>query len=268
MPKLTLNDLTSGYGLAAAYNANNALLEAALENTLSRDGTAPNAMGAQLDMNSHRIINVADGVNAQDAVSKAQLDAVLLNGGLTWGNIVGTLSDQTDLQAALDLKANASALSSYALASHTHEVDELDATGITDGYLLTADGAGNAVWEAPPAGSAIWGGITGTLSNQTDLNSALGGKVDKSGNASSITPGTTNTYSLGSSTLYWLDAYVSSIHLGNVDTTLARLSAGQIGAEGKAILTHAGSYTSGKITFSTSAATGGSNGDIHFQHAA
>lgn len=62
MAKLTLNDILSGYATATAYNANNELIEAALENTLSRDGTAPNAMGADLDMNSYNVNN-ADSVN-------------------------------------------------------------------------------------------------------------------------------------------------------------------------------------------------------------
>jgi hypothetical protein len=48
----------------------------------------------------------------------------------------------------------------------------------TDGWVLTADGAGGAAWEAVTAGSATWGSITGTLSSQTDLQSALDGKAN------------------------------------------------------------------------------------------
>ena len=40
--------------------------------------------------------------------------------------------------------------------AHVHEGTEIDATAITDGFVLTADGAGNSVWEiVPPAGSEI-----------------------------------------------------------------------------------------------------------------
>ena len=55
MAKLTLADLaslTNQTSAIALINANNALIETALENTLSRDGTTPNTMGADLDMNS------------------------------------------------------------------------------------------------------------------------------------------------------------------------------------------------------------------------
>ena len=58
MAKLTLYDLSSGSFTVDLLNANFALIETALENTLSRDGTAPNTMSAALDMNSNRILNL------------------------------------------------------------------------------------------------------------------------------------------------------------------------------------------------------------------
>lgn len=56
--------------------------------------------------------------------------------------------------------------------------------------------------EAGGTGSAAWGDITGTLSNQTDLQSALDGKAASSHNhaASAITSGTIDTARLGSGT--------------------------------------------------------------------
>jgi hypothetical protein len=48
------NDTTA----VTQYNANNTALTAALDNTLSRDGTLPNQMSANLDMNSNQIINL------------------------------------------------------------------------------------------------------------------------------------------------------------------------------------------------------------------
>jgi hypothetical protein len=60
MAKVTLNTIGSRYGSIDALNDNFEALEEALENTLSRDGTTPNEMGADLDMNSHDIINVGE----------------------------------------------------------------------------------------------------------------------------------------------------------------------------------------------------------------
>lgn len=58
MAKVTLNDITSGYASVTVLNQNFAAIETALENTLSRDGSTPNQMTADLDMNSNRILNL------------------------------------------------------------------------------------------------------------------------------------------------------------------------------------------------------------------
>lgn len=73
MAKLTLNDITSGFASTTLLNANNTLIEQALENTLSRDGSTPNTMGAQLDMNSNRIINLAEPQSDSDAARLADI---------------------------------------------------------------------------------------------------------------------------------------------------------------------------------------------------
>jgi hypothetical protein len=68
--KVTLTDpasFRSDGSADANTTANNAILRAAIENTLSRDGTTPNQMLAPLDMNSQRIINLPKPVQASDA---------------------------------------------------------------------------------------------------------------------------------------------------------------------------------------------------------
>lgn len=77
MPKVTLNDVTSGYSAATVVNANNDRVEAALENTLSRDGSTPNTMGASLDMNSNRVINVGSPQSGTDAARWADVTSAL-----------------------------------------------------------------------------------------------------------------------------------------------------------------------------------------------
>lgn len=66
--KLTLTDVSSQTGLpsgvATVINENNNRIEQALENTLSLDGTLPNALNSDLDLNANDILNV-DNLNAQ-----------------------------------------------------------------------------------------------------------------------------------------------------------------------------------------------------------
>ncbi len=77
MSKLELNDISSilsnPTGAATAINNNNAAIEAALENTLSRDGTSPNMMEANLDMNSKRILNLPSPLQLTEPVRLGDL---------------------------------------------------------------------------------------------------------------------------------------------------------------------------------------------------
>lgn len=54
----TVTTFTNDSSAAATINENNALVTAAFDNTLSRDGTIPNQMLSNLDMNSNRILNL------------------------------------------------------------------------------------------------------------------------------------------------------------------------------------------------------------------
>lgn len=84
MSKITLTDLANLQNETTAVNAintNNTILEAALDNTLSRDGTQPNAMDATLDMNSNPIINLPEPTTQFSPIRV--IDVETLNGGGT-----------------------------------------------------------------------------------------------------------------------------------------------------------------------------------------
>ncbi len=86
MSKITLTNLVNLQNettAVGAINANNAALTTALDNTLSRDGTSPNQMGANLDMNSNRIINLPSAISTSEPVTLAQMSAAILPTGLT-----------------------------------------------------------------------------------------------------------------------------------------------------------------------------------------
>jgi hypothetical protein len=84
-------------------------------------------------------------------------------GSVNWGNILGTLSDQTDLQTTLNGKQDT-------LVSATN-IKTINGSSVLGSGDLVVSGSG-----------ASWGSITGTLSSQTDLQTALDGKVNDAGN--------------------------------------------------------------------------------------
>ena len=73
MAKLVLTDIASGYATTTKINSNNASIEAAMENTLSRDGTGPNQMEANLDMNGYKVSNLAAPTAGTDAARLVDL---------------------------------------------------------------------------------------------------------------------------------------------------------------------------------------------------
>lgn len=69
MTKLVLSDLASLANQTTAIstiNANNALIETAIDNTLSRDGTSPDTMLSDLDTNGYRILNLPTPMTANE----------------------------------------------------------------------------------------------------------------------------------------------------------------------------------------------------------
>jgi hypothetical protein len=93
MSKITLStvsELQAFPSAAANINSNSATIEDAFDNTLSRDGTSPNSMGAALDMNSHRVVNLPAPISSTEPLRAADLtggSAVTVNNLPTAGTI-------------------------------------------------------------------------------------------------------------------------------------------------------------------------------------
>ena len=176
MAKLTLNDITAGQGQSTTINNNNALIETALENTVSRDGTSPNPMTANFDMNGFNILNQGNPITivgwvwegAWVTATAYTVGDVVENGGTTYICIVAHTSGTfaTDLSAVKwQLVATAS------LPSQTTH----------SGKYLTTNGT-SASWEdaatkyLPLAGGTLTGALTGTDATFTNVT-LTGGSI-------------------------------------------------------------------------------------------
>ncbi|MBL7545625.1 MAG: hypothetical protein JNL11_17530, partial [Bdellovibrionaceae bacterium] len=128
-------------------------------------------------------------------------------GGGAWGSITGTLSDQTDLQSALDLKASSSALNLKApLASPTFT--GTIGTPLTASRVVVTDGSSNL------AASSVSSTTLGYLDVSGSLTTLLNGKAttDLSNLASTavsthLKPIASGVYTLGNATFQWDTAY-------------------------------------------------------------
>jgi len=93
MSKLTLpriqNITTASDDINEAFDA----IEVAFDNTLSRDGTAPNHMSANIDMNSRRLVNATDPV---DSGASDDNERPIYAGGSKRASVIGN-STNTEL---------------------------------------------------------------------------------------------------------------------------------------------------------------------------
>lgn len=86
MSKITLSNvgsLTDSTTAQNTINNNFAIIQTASDNTLSRDGTAPNPMGSNLDMNSNQIINLPAPATANSALRLSDLSSFVGGGIVT-----------------------------------------------------------------------------------------------------------------------------------------------------------------------------------------
>jgi hypothetical protein len=134
MAKLTLSTIGSRYGSIDALNANFDAIEEAFENTVSRDGTGPNFLTADLDANSSRIINLPAPTFGHEAVNKQYVDDITgiiapfiaeitlvgqnINSVITVAtNIVDVQNADANAQAAVNAKVAAEAARDTAVAA-------------------------------------------------------------------------------------------------------------------------------------------------------
>jgi len=80
-----LTNITSGYASNTVLNANFEALRNALLNTVSRDGSTPNVMEADFDMNGNDILNAGglfiEGVDVFTLINKTTISTQSPSGG-------------------------------------------------------------------------------------------------------------------------------------------------------------------------------------------
>jgi hypothetical protein len=197
-----LSRLFSGFLSFIQHNSNAEKIEDAFENTLSRDGSAPNYLLANLDLNSFRIINLADPEDNQDAVTKAYLAEVIQEA--TFGTGVQGPTGATGPTGPTGATGPAGAAGANGAAGEKGWSPIL--TLVSDGarrVLQVSDWTGGAGTK-PTTGLYISAsGLTGTLASAVDVRGPAGatgggtGDMLGANNLSDIVSAATSRTNLG-----------------------------------------------------------------------
>lgn len=119
-------------------------------------------------------------------------------GSVAWGSITGTLSSQTDLQAALDAKLDIAAGANYRLTASDSSGNRGNAAAITASRALKSDANGipthfDTATEPTLTELSYVKGVTSAIQQQLNANAP----IVSVGDGTAVTGTTANTYSKG-----------------------------------------------------------------------
>lgn len=184
MSKITLNDVgsivTNPTSAAATIDANSSTIQTAFDNTLSRDGTSPNQMGSNLDMNSHQILNlpnpatVSSPLRLQDLnkfIGGGTINTVPAGGGAGTGLIKNSSTD-------------------YDMAWSANKVVQGPVSSTIGNIPLWNNNAGTLQSDSGvPAANLVTASSANAFSNKT-IDTAAPNTIKINGNTLSATAGT------------------------------------------------------------------------------
>jgi len=143
MPKVSLNTIGSRYGSIDALNDNFDAIEAAIENTLSLDGTSPNAMTADLDLNSNDLLNVGTTNTQTLYINGVEVEP---NTGVSAGSAFQTYSfTATAGQTTFSVSPATPLVSSLLVSVNGLELPPADVTVSTTNVVIPACTLGDEV---------------------------------------------------------------------------------------------------------------------------
>jgi cell wall-associated NlpC family hydrolase len=207
MAKLTLNTIGSRYASVDALNTNFDLIETALENTLSRDGTSPNSMSAVIDMNSHKITNLALATNSTDAASKQYVDNTLSSGEDAGASAAAALV--SELAAAASAASASSSASTASTAASTATTQASNAS--TSASNASTSETNAATSETNAATSETNAAASETLAQEWAVSTSIVEATDYSSKQWATKLTTTVDGSSYSAKQYALDAAASAL---------------------------------------------------------
>src|SRR5882724_5678064 len=184
MAKLTLQDIANLQNESTAITAlqsNNNVTEIAMENTLSRDGLAPNQMLSNLDMNNYKIINLPDALTDQEPATLSQLNDART---VPLGQVIGTNIQawDTDLDAlaglnttGLIVRTGAGTATTRTITGTANEITLTNGSGVSGNPTISLPTALTFTGKTVTNGTYSGGTFSGTLGANTLSGTISGG---------------------------------------------------------------------------------------------
>jgi len=194
MAKYTPQTLTTGFHSTSQINQNFSDAADAIEKQLSRDGTTPNEMEADLDLNGNRILNLPEAISDLEPLRKMDVDTAALS------TVIG-------MQTDIDL-VNANAANITTVAGVSTNVTTV-ATDITNVNTSAVNIAGINTTAANVANINTLAGISGDVTTVAGIAAdvtAAASNIPKANRTAIVAPTVTDDsasgYSAGSQ---WID---------------------------------------------------------------
>lgn len=229
MSKLILNnvgDLTNFITAQTVINSNNAAIVTAMENTLSRDGTTPDEMDANLDMNSFQILNLPNPATNASPLRLQDLNSFIGGGSISTIPAGGTTGQVLSKTSGVD----------YATA-WTHENTRLTAglniavTGTTPATITTIS---NPVFSTSVTTPILIN--TGTLTLPTSTDTLVGkATTDTFTNKTFDTAGSGNVFKVAGNTISSVTGTGSGVVLSTTPTIAGMTLSGTLSGGGNQV---------------------------------
>lgn len=237
MSKITLADLaslTNEQSAIATINNNAALIETASDNFLSRDGTSPNNMEADLDLDGNRILNLPEPVDGTEPMRKIDVDAATITE-------MQAIADDAEASAAAAAASEATVVASVAAAAASASAAATSATS-------AATSATTATTQASAASSSASAASTSATAAAASATTASTQATNAASSASSASTSATNAASSAS-------AAATSASAASTSATAAASSATSASSSASTATTQASNASTSATSAASSAST-------------